>query len=183
MPLRHTMVGLVVASAFAAVGVAADAQTPASSTTAGDLASLMIKHKLDVFAVQDPQLPNRFLAVMLIPSVQLLIVSAEYPAPAELSAQLARRNFRDVYAALHQPASAPSRFFLLDLACDGLRGKSGAVDILYEKGVTQTLFNGDWRSQDLSKALYESKVTETERRYGQILGHLTGALRASAPEV
>jgi hypothetical protein len=157
----------------------ASAQSAASSTAAGELASLMAARKLDAFAVQDPEASNRFLASLLIPNVQLLVVSAEYPSPAELSARLAQKDYRDVYAALHQPASASTRFFLIDLACDGLRGTGGAVDVLYEKGSTQTLFNGDWKTQRLSEVAYKKRLEDAERQYSRVLGHLKASLSAS----
>ncbi len=171
-----TLAALVCAAAIAS----AHTPAPTSATGATELAALLAEHQLDTFAAKDPDADNRFLAVLLIPNAQLLVVSAEYPTPATLQALLAQKNYRDVYAALHQPASAPTRFFLLDLGCDGLLASGGAVDVLYEQGVTQTLFNGDWKSQDLSERDYRSKVEETERRYSQILSHLTGALRATA---
>lgn len=83
-----------------------------------------------------------------------------------------------LYTALHQPASAPTRFFLIDLGCNGLRGNDEGVDVLYEKGSTQTLFNGDWKSQDLAKSAYQSKEQAAERQYSRILSHLLAGLRA-----
>jgi hypothetical protein len=177
--LWRTVVGTVVAVLGATLGSPANAQGPMSAGVAAEVAALMTQQRLDVFAVQDPEGPNRFLAVMLIPNVQLLVVSAEYPAPAELTAQLTRKNYREVYTALHQPASAPTRFFLLDPGCDGLGGDRDTVDVLYEKGITQTLFNGDWKSQALSEGAYQSKLKEAERQYSQILSRLVDALRAS----
>lgn len=171
-----TLAALVCAAAIASASTPA----PTSATGASELAALMAQHQLDTFAAKDPDADNRFTAVLLIPDVQLLVVSAEYPTPATLQALLAQKSYRDVYAALHQPASAPTRFFLLDLGCDGLSAPNGAVDVLYEKGTTQTMFNGDWSGQGLSKSAYQSKAQETERRYSQILSHLTDALRAGA---
>jgi hypothetical protein len=84
------------------------AQTSASSTVARDVAALMTERQLEAFAVQDSEVANRFVASLLIPGVQMLVVSAEYPAPEELKAQLAQKNYRDVYVALHQPVSAPT---------------------------------------------------------------------------
>jgi hypothetical protein len=157
--------------------------TAAASTQSGgiasDLATLMAKRKLDAFALQNPQTPTLFGAALLIPDCQLLVVSAEYPAAAELAALIAQRTYRDVYAALHQPVSAPSRFFVMDIGCDGIRGKGGAADVLYERGVTQTLFNGNWRSQGLSEDAYRAREEQAERRYSTVLRELLEALKAS----
>jgi hypothetical protein len=159
----------------------AGAQAARSSNVASELATLMTERQLDSFAAQDPHAPNRFLATMLIPNVQMLVVAADYANPGELQTQLAQKNYRDVYAALHQPVTAASRFFLIDLACDGLHGGGGdAVDVLYEKGVSQTLFNGDWKQQGLSEATYNKRLQETEARYTRVLTLLRDALKASA---
>jgi hypothetical protein len=177
--LRRAVIGIVFAFAFVAASAAVNAQRQGAVDVAAEVASLMTQQRLDVFAVQDPDVSNGFLAVLLVPKAQLLVVSAEYPTPAELTAQLAQKNYRKVYTALHQPATAATRFFLLDVGCDGLRNKSDAVDVLYEKGVTRTLLNGDWKSQDLSEVAYRSRAEQAERRYGQILSRLVEALRAS----
>jgi hypothetical protein len=135
---------------------------------------------LDSFAIEDPETPNRFLAALLIPNVQLLVVAAEYPAPEDLKAHLDLKNYRDVYIALHQPASASTRFFLMDLDLDGIQSKGEAVDILYDGTESHTFFNGDWRGQGLSEAEYKSRLEGAERRYSRVLEHLSAAL-ASAP--
>jgi hypothetical protein len=159
----------------------AAAQTATSSTAAREFVSLMSQRGAEAFATQDPDAPHRFIASLLIPGVQLLVVSADYPAPEVLRAQLAQKNYREVYGALHQPASASSRFFLLDLGCDGINTKDGPVDVLYERGTEQTLFNGNWKGQGLSEAAFKHRVVDAERRYIRMLAYLRDALRASAP--
>ena len=59
----------------------AGAQTARSSNVASELASLMTERQLDAFAAQNPDAPNQFLAALLIPNVQMLVVSADYPNP------------------------------------------------------------------------------------------------------
>jgi hypothetical protein len=166
------VVGLLLAAAPAA------ARGASSSDLAREVAALMTQRQVDSFAAQHPEAPNRFIATLLIPDVQMLVVSADYPAPADLQALLASKNHRDVYAALHQPATADSRFFLIDLACDGLRRGGNAIDVLYERGKTQTLFNDDWKPQGLSEAAYKTRAAEAEARYARLLTVLRDALRA-----
>jgi energy-coupling factor transporter ATP-binding protein EcfA2 len=175
--------GILYVGVWAVFASSAPAQTIVSSTVARDVAALMTEHQLEAFAMQDPEAPNRFLASLLIPGVQMLVVAAEYPAPDELKALLAQKNYRDVYVALHQPVSAPTRFFLIDLACDGLDPKGDAADILYEKGSTQTLFNGDWKTQGLTEAVYKTRFADTERYYSRVLGQLRDALKTSTSGV
>jgi hypothetical protein len=156
------------------------ARAQGSSTIATELASLMAARRIEAFAVQDPDAPNRFVATLLIPQVQMLVVSAEYPAPAELQTQLAQKNYRDVYAALHQPAAAASRFFLIDLGCDGLRPSGDTVDVLYEKGITQTLFNGDWKTQGLTEVAYKQRLQQADAQYARLLTLLRDGLNGAA---
>jgi hypothetical protein len=175
----NTVAVVCVGAWFACAAVEARAQAR-SSSAATELASLMTERQLESFAAQDPAAPHRFIATLLIPNVQMLVVAADYPTPAELQAQLAQKNYRDVYAALHQPVTAQSRFFLIDLACDGLRAGGDAVDVLYEKGQTQTLFNGAWKQQGLSEAAYQKKLQDAEAQYTRVLTALSAALKVPA---
>jgi hypothetical protein len=155
------------------------AQERQSPALVSNLASLMAARQLEAVAAQDPEAPDRFVAALLMPDVQLLLVSAQYPAPAELQAQLTQQNYRDVYAALHQPSAQATRFFVMDAGCDGLRPGGEAVDVLYEKGTTQTLFDGRWKQQGLSETAYTRRVQEAEGRYARLLSVLTTSLQAA----
>jgi hypothetical protein len=148
-----------------------------SAAMATELTSLLTDRHLDSIAAQDPEAANRFIAALLIPDAQLLVVSAEYPAPAELQAQLTQKNYRDVYAALHQPASLQTRLFFIDAGCDGLKSGADNVDVLYEKG-KQTMFDGRWKPQGLSEAAYNKKVGESDDQYAKMLTVLVSALKA-----
>ena len=157
----------------------AEAQERKSSALVDDLESLMTARQLEAVAAQDPDSPDHFIAALLMPDVQLLIVSAQYPAPAELQAQLAQQQYRDVYTALHQPSAQPTRFFLMDIGCDGLRTGDDRVDVLYEKGTTQTLFDGRWKQQGLSEAAYTKRVQDAEGRYARLLSILASSLKTA----
>jgi len=160
------------------LGFGAAAESRASAAEAAELATLMTARQLDVFAAQDPEAADRFVAAMIIPNVQMLIVAAQYPTPADLQAQLAAKNFRDVYAALHQPVAQPTRVFFIDLAIDGLRPSREAVDVFYEKGTTQVLLNGNWKDQGLSESAYNEKVRQAGEQYTRLVRLLAGALKA-----
>jgi hypothetical protein len=179
---RAPLPAVIVLLAASAAAAAQERQSPA---LVGSLASLMTARQLDAVAAQDPESPDRFVAALLMPDVQLLIVSAQYPAPAELQAQLAQQKYRDVYAALHQPSAQPTRFFLMDSGCDGLKSGGDGVDVLYEKGTTQTLFDGKWKQQGLSEAAYSQRAQEAETRYSRLLSILASSLQstpAAAPK-
>jgi hypothetical protein len=152
-----------------------------SGPVASELTSLLTARHLDSIAAQDPDRANRFVAALLIPDAQLLVVSADYPAPAELQAQLAQKNYRDIYAALHQPGSLQTRLFFIDAGCDGLRSASENVDVMYEKG-KQTTFDGRWRQQGLSESAYQKKVGDADQEYAKMLSLLVSAVKAAPAE-
>jgi hypothetical protein len=148
-----------------------------SSAVAGELSTLMNDRHLDALAAQDPDQPDRFVAALFIPNSQLLVVSARYPAPAELQAQIAQKNYRDVYAALQQPVAQQTRVFFIDAGCDGLHSGAEAVDVMYEKGTQQTLFDGRWKPQGLTEAAYTKKVESADQEYSRLLSILAAALK------
>jgi len=113
----------------------------------------------------------------VFPGSQLLVVSAPYSTPAALDALLAQHQYRDVYSALQQPSIKAGKIFVQDLGCDGLHGETGAdVDVIYEQGTTQTMFDGNWKAKRLSEAAYRQKLDAVDVRYA----HLLTVLLASA---
>ncbi len=167
-------IGLVI---ILAARVQAARSSGESSAMAGELTALMTDRHLDAIAAQDSDHPDRFVAALLIPGAQLLVVSAAYPNPGELQGQIAQKNYRDVYAALQQPVAQQTRVFFIDSACDGLRSGGEAVDVMYEKGTQQTLFDGRWKPQGLTEATYTKKVDTAEQEYSRLLSLLTGTLK------
>ena len=173
---------VLVSFVFLAGTMAARAEAAAdgqSAAVVAELTTLMTARHLDALAAQDPESPNRFVAALLIPDSQLLVVSAQYPAPAELQAQVAQKNYRDVYAALHQPLAQQTRVFFIDVGCNGLRSGGDGVDVMYEKGTQQTLFDGRWKQQGLSEAAYTKKVTDADQQYTRLLSILANTLKAA----
>lgn len=171
-------VGLVIVFVMIlAARVQASPSKGASSAMAGELTTLMTGRHLDTIAAQDSEHPDRSVAALLIPGAQLLVVSATYPNPGELQAQIAQKNYRDVYAALQQPVAQQTRVFFIDAACDGLRSGGDAVDVMYEKGTQQMLFDGRWKPQGFTEAAYTKKVDAAEQEYSRLLTLLTAALK------
>ena len=170
-------VGLIILLA-ARVQTAPSPET--SGAAAGQLTAVMTDQHLDAIATQDPAQPDRFVAALLIPSAQLLVVSATYPNPGELQAQIAQKNYRDVYAALQQPVAQQARVFFIDAGCDGLHSGADTVDLMYEKGTQQTLFDGRWKAQGLTEAAYAKKVETADQEYSRLLSLLTTALKGEA---
>src|SRR6185369_3265668 len=87
----------VAALALAASGAPATLQ---SRPLAQQLTKLLAGHHLEAIAVKDPSEDGRYVAALYFQDVQLLVISARYPSPAELQQMLAKRAYRDVYSAL-----------------------------------------------------------------------------------
>jgi hypothetical protein len=177
--LRLSALTALLGCTLLSVTASAAPEQQQSPTLVKSLTSLMEARHLDAIAATDPEAPDRFVAALLMPNVQLLIVSAQYPVPAELQAQLSQQGYRDVYSALHQPSAQATRFFLMDAGCDGLRTDTDAVDVLYEKGTTQTLFDGRWKQQGLSEADYTKRARDAEARYARLLSLLIASLQTT----
>ena len=157
---------------------AAPATTEPSSKSAEELVKLMTAQNLQTFAVPDPDTPGRFVAAMLIPGSQLLVVAAQSTAPAYLHAQLVEKDYAEIYSTLHSAAVLDTKLFVQDMGCDGLpRSRHGNIDIMYERGTAQTVFDGDWKGQKMSRSAYEEKLRKADVDYSRLLTLLSQQLR------
>lgn len=181
--MRHRLSSSVLL--FAALSVSAwpaavGAQSLASSPAARELVKALTTAGLDAIATVDPTEPGTFVAALHVPGAQLLVVSARHPSDAAVAHRIAARQHRDVYLDLQGTPTPQRKFFVQDSGADGIsdaRKGSGGVDILYEDGVTQTLFNGEPKAQKLSAAQYEAKLAAADSRYARHLTLLTAAVR------
>lgn len=156
------------------------AQGPPSATLAPQLTALMASHKLGAVAAVEPNSPDRFVAAMVFPGVQLLVVSARHPAPAALQEQMAKKAYSEVYASLQQSAIQDSKLFIQDLDADGLRAKPGAgVDVMIEHVVKQTMFDGHPSKQKLSEAAYAEMFNAADSTYSRLLTLLINELKGA----
>ena len=71
-------------------GVMVVAEASKSEPVARELAALMAQQKLHAFAAKDPQMPDAYVAAMLFPNVQLLVVGGRPTAVALNRAGLRR---------------------------------------------------------------------------------------------
>src|SRR5690349_12233190 len=97
--MRQMAVVIVALVASALVAVAQGSQ---SEPVARQLAQLMREHKLEAFATKDPSKPNEYVAALLVPDVQLLVVAGEPTAQAAIVQQLAEKRYMDAYTTLQQ---------------------------------------------------------------------------------
>jgi hypothetical protein len=142
------------------------------------LVQAMTERKLTIMAVKDPSEQDRYVAVMLFPDVQLLLISARTANQAYIDSQLASGGHAEIYAALHQ-GIGESKLFVQDMGADGLHQvKGGPTDVVYERGTKETILNGDRKATDLSEADYRKMVTQTDEEYTRLLNLLLEAVKA-----
>jgi hypothetical protein len=165
----------LLAGLCAGVATSAEAQTSRSGPAAQGLATLLTERKLDAVATRDPEQADRFVAALFFPG-QLLVVAGQYAAPSLLTEKLTNRKYRDVYADVYGAAVPDSKIFFQDLGADGLHAGGGqAIDLMYEKGVTQTIFDG--AEPGLSAKAYQDKFTKADAQYQRLLSLLIQELK------
>ena len=151
-------------------------QAPASADLAKQLVTTLSAAGLDAIAARDPDHPERLVAALAFPGSQLLVVAAPYKEDSTIYALMANKMYRDVYSALQQPSITTGKLFFQDLGCNGLQpGSDGSVDVMYENGKTQTIFDGNWKKQKLSQAAYQERTRAADEQYAHLLRALLAA--------
>jgi hypothetical protein len=173
---------LAAVAAILATGVFAAplvAQESRSAPLAAELSRVLAARHLDNVAARDPDEDGRFVAALYAPGPALLVVSARYPVPAAYEVALAQKQYAKAYADLNTTSIADGKLFIQDLGADGLLPQpreSGTFDIVYERVVKQTMFNGDWATQGLRKDDYDKYYRSTDARYARMLSLLLAEL-------
>lgn len=156
------------------------AQRFLSSEAARELVRALDVANLESIAAADPLEPGTFVAALHVRGGQLLVVSARHPSVEGLAHRIAVRQYRDVYLDLQGTPTPQHKFFVQDSGADGVsnaRPEGGGFDVLYEDGVTQTLFNGEPKAQKLTPAQYATRLADADTRYARLLTLLTAAAR------
>ena len=187
-----TQSGRLVAAAVLALtaltcgGTTAFAQpTPGTAAPVKELAGLLAAKASGAgprfIAAEDPTDPSRFVAAMLLPDLQLMVVSAKYTAPVLLRERVLTRKYQDAYQDL-QAASAPQgRVVIEDLLANGLASKPAkghGPDAATIDGKTVS-FDGLWRKAKLKEEEYTAAFTAAEQHYIRLLGLLIPQAKAS----
>ena len=170
---------LLVVLAVLTSGSILGARAFASADAAYGLVSLLDRLGLDAIATVDPEQPGTFVAALYIPGGQLLVVHARHPSVDGIRQRLAARQYREVYLDLQGTPTREGKFFVQDARADGILSAlpgSGDVDVLYEDGQRQILFNGDMNGQGLTAAEYDAKLAAADARYARLLTLLTAAV-------
>jgi hypothetical protein len=177
-----SMTGLVLT-----LGPSLSAQAPGSSAAGAasapkvkELITLMQTKKLEAVAAKDPSASGRFIAALHIPSVQLLVVSAQYSMPGELDSRLYYKDYMGAYVDLNTSVHSKDKTFIEDALCDGLvalPGKSLARDSALI-GTDRQIFDGDFakpsqrNSKKVPHDVYHKRFSTAEERYVRVLGVL-----------
>ena len=170
-----------VAAALLVAGLAqpgtATAQPAASATAASakELSGLLSAGATGAgarfIAAEDPADTSRFVAAMLLPDLQLLMVSASYKAPVLLRERVLTKKYQDAYQDLQAASVSEGKIVIEDLLANGLAikpVKNQAADAATIAGKTIT-FDGQWRKAKVSEADYMSAYTTAEKEYTRLL--------------
>lgn len=172
------MLPWVIAGMFVAAAAAPALAQSDSQTRAAALVTRLGSDGPAAFAAAVPDSPERFVAALHMPGVQLLVISGNYQSPALLRELMLKNDYRRVYMDLNAAADREGRFFVEDLGADGLRRErenNSAFDITWRDGTVRTLYNGDWEAQDLSREEYQGRFDKDEAEYAQLLQVLLAA--------
>jgi len=159
---------------------AAPSPVSQSEPLALELAALMGAQQLDAFAARDTGARDVFVAARLFPRVQWLVVSGRPTAPPVAQAYLDRHEYGDLYGLLQSAVVADTKWFVQDLRADGLHAEiADSVDILYERVVNQTIFDGEPGKRRMSQKDYARKFAEADAEYARLLSILLRSMRAA----
>lgn len=171
----------LVAAALLVAGLAqagvASAQPGSTAAPVKELATLLQGKESGgarFVAAEDPKDTSRFVAAMLLPDLQLMLVSASYKAPVLLRERVLTKKYQDAYQDLQAASVAEGKLVIEDLLANGLAvkpAKNQAPDAATIKGKTIT-FDGQWRKAKVSEAEYTSAFTTAEQEYTRLLGLL-----------
>lgn len=166
-------------------GVASAQPAPATAAPVKELATLLAAKANGAgprfIAAEDPADPSRFVAAMLLPNLQLLVVSAAYQAPVLLRERVLTRKYQDAYQDLHAASVPEGRVIIEDLLANGIAikpAKGEGPDAATVAGRTVT-FDGLWRKAKITEADYNSTFSAAEQQYTRLLGLLIAQAKAN----
>lgn len=175
------IVTLTVLSCCLGIAATAHAEDSASATAAAELVKQLQTAQLQAVATQDPGLPGRYVAALLVPG-QLLVVSASHPMPDLLNGRLERGEYRELYMDLQTTPTPEGKYFIHDLGADGLhmRDRNEVFDTVYEDGSSTLTCDGSWKAQDLSEDEYKERFAAADACYRGLLDALSRTLHSGS---
>lgn len=156
--------------AGSATSLAAPQEPNKTQALAKQLTDLLQTQKLDAIAARTGE--DHFAAILFIPGVQMLVVSARYAAPALLNEKIIGRQYRDVYLDLASASVPDSKLFIEDMQADGLRPERAGntpFDIVTRGVGAAFTCDGDHKKKKLSEDEYRRTYMDFEGAYEKIL--------------
>jgi hypothetical protein len=187
-PATRSVAGGVIAVMLGVTSVVftqAPPPPPASTSAAKakELASLLQTRKLESFAARVPGQPGRHVAVLYVPGVQMLVVSALYEKVTDLDYRLYHKDFMNAYLDLRTGVLSKERWFVEDAKADGLLpipGKELAPDAV-AAGTEHRTFDGDFargrNQKKISQEDYFKAYVAADAQYATVLGILLDELK------
>ncbi len=151
----------------------AAAQPTRTQALARELTDLLQKQKLDAMAVKMGE--DHFAAVLFIPGVQLLVVSAKYAAPVLLNERILTKQYKDAYLDLASASVPDSKLFIEDMQADGLKARRSGnepFDVVTRGTTASFPLDGDHRKKKISEEEYDKAFADFEGAYEKILAAL-----------
>lgn len=174
--------GVCCAAAFVllAAPALAFAQESRSSQLATELAKLLDARKLDAVAAKIEG--DQYVGALYFPGTQLLVVKARYIVPERMDAQLAGKNYREVYIDLNSASIKDSKILIADLGANGLqaaRRNNPPYDTV-DAGGKSYAFDGDWDKAKISEQEYTKVFQTSEADYARMLEALMAELKKTS---
>ena len=189
----HNILRVAIAAALiASSSLAASVQTAPSSTVAKakELSEVMKAKKLTSFAMKEDPAVNRFAAVLFVPDVQLLVVSAIYSQATDIEYYLGNKEYAMAYRNLRAGALATELFFVEDMMGDGLAAvpAKNALPDTAVVGTTEFSFAGPGdpkkrNDKRMAPEAYAKAFGDVEQRYAKILDAMLAELKKAEPLV
>ena len=151
--------------AATATSLAAPQESNRTQAMAKQLTDLMQAQKLDAIATRTGE--DHFAAILFIPGVQMLVVSARYTAPALLNEKILGRQYRDVYLDLASASVPDSKLFIEDMQADGLRAQrvgETPFDIVTKGAGAAFTCDGDHKKKKISEERVPPDLLGLRRR-------------------
>jgi hypothetical protein len=167
------------ASALVAASTpAASAQESTSAPLVKKLVAALDAARTDLMATKDPSRSGEYICVLYVTGSQMMVVSAKYPVPALLDAEIEKQAYNEVYMDLNTAGVPGSRVYIEDFGADGLKAER-AADTPGDGIDSQSLkvtFDNDWKKQRLTQEAYQKAFRAADERYAAMLRALLAAL-------
>jgi hypothetical protein len=155
------------------------AQESRSAQLATELVKILDSMKLDSAAAKLDK--DEYAGALYFAGTQLLVVKARYIVPERMDAQLAQKNYRDVYIDLNSASVPASKVLIADLGANGLfaRRRENQFDTA-DLGGKSYSFDGDWGKAKISEQEYTKAFQTSDTEYIRILEALVAQLKKTS---